>query len=74
MIFMLAFVALRTWQQADDPYVRGLALGFLGAVIAVSFQSFLATYFEVRTLALYLWLYGAFVYVLARREKISFFG
>lgn len=74
MIFLLAFMAFRTWQQAKDPYVRGLALGFLGAVIAVSFQAFLATYFEVRTLALYLWLYGAFVFVMARREKINFFG
>ena len=70
MILALFRMALRTWRESHDPYVRGLALGYCGCVIAVMFQAFLATYLEVRTLALYLWLYGAFIYVLARREKI----
>jgi hypothetical protein len=70
MFAMLAHVALKTWRESHDPLTRGLALGYLGCLVAVTFQSFLATYLEVRTLALYLWLYGAFVCVLARREKI----
>lgn len=70
-IFVALFrMALATWREALDPSVRGLALGFMGCVVAVAFQAFLATYLEVRTLALYLWIYGAFIYVLARREKI----
>ena len=70
MIFALAWMALTVMRESKDPYVKGLALGYFGCVLAVSFQAFLATYFEVRTIALYLWLYGSFVYVLARREKI----
>ncbi len=70
MIVALFLMAFRTWREAHDPFLRGLALGFCGCVVAIAFQAFLATYLEVRTLALYLWLYGAFVYVLARREKI----
>jgi hypothetical protein len=70
MLVALARMALLVRRESKDPYVQGLALGYFGCVLAVSFQAFLATYLEVRTLALYLWLYGAFVYVLARREKI----
>lgn len=70
MLLALARMALAVSRESKDPYVRGLALGYVGCVLAVSFQAFLATYFEVRTLALYLWLYGAFIYVLARRERI----
>ncbi len=70
MIVALFRMSLRTWREAHDPYVRGLALGFCGCVLAIAFQASLATYLEVRTLALYLWLYGAFIYVLARREKV----
>lgn len=70
MIVALGLIALNVMRESKDPWTRGLALGYFGCVLAVSFQAFLATYFEVRTLALYLWLYGAFVYVLGRREKI----
>ena len=70
MILALARMSYETWLQTDNRFTRGLALGYLGAVVAVSFQAFLATYFEVRTLAIYLWVYGAFVYVLARQEKL----
>lgn len=70
MFVMLGRIALRTWRESRDTFTKGLALGYFGAVVAVGFQSFLATYLEVRTLALYLWLFGAFIYVLARKEKI----
>lgn len=71
MFFVLGRLAYRLWRKARDPFAKGLALGFLGALIAVSFQAFLATYLEVRTLALYLWLYAAFVVVLARKEGVA---
>jgi hypothetical protein len=70
MFVALYRMALATWREALDPMARGLALGFVGCVVAVAFQAFLATYLEVRTLALYFWLYAAFIYVMARREKV----
>jgi len=70
MFIALGGIAFRTWRRSKDDLTRGLALGFLGAILAVTLQAFLATYLEVRTLALYFWLYGAIIYVLARREKI----
>ncbi len=70
MFAALAGIAFRTWRRSKDDLTKGLALGYFGAVLAVAFQAFLATYLEVRTLSLYFWLYGALIYVLARREKI----
>lgn len=70
MFVALARMALLVRRESADPFVKGMALGYFGCVLAVAFQAFLATYLEVRTLALYLWMYGAFVYVLGRREKI----
>jgi O-antigen ligase len=70
MFVALAGVALAGWKKSHDPFIRGLCLGYFGAILGVTFQAFLATYLEVRTLALYLWMYGAFMYVLVRREKI----
>jgi hypothetical protein len=70
MILALAGMSLVAWRRSRDPFTKGLALGYFGCVLAVSFQAFLATYLEVRTLALYFWLYGAFVLILARRDRV----
>jgi hypothetical protein len=70
MLVALGRLGFATWRQSRDEFTRGLALGFIAALAAVAFQSFLATYLEVRTLALYLWMYAAFVYVLARKERV----
>ncbi len=70
MFVALWRMALAVWREAKDPAVRGLALGFAGCVLAFAFQAFLATYLEVRTIALYFWMYAAFVYVLGRRAKV----
>jgi hypothetical protein len=70
MLWMLARISLRLWRATERPWIKGLALGYFGAVLAVSFQALLATYLEVRTLAFYLWAFGAFVVVLAEREKV----
>lgn len=70
MFVALGRLSHATWRQSKDPFVRGLALGFVACIAAVVFQSFLATYLEVRTLALYFWMYAAFVYVLARKEDV----
>lgn len=70
MFWALFNLSIAVWRRAHDGFARGLALGYAGCLAAVTFQAFLATYLEIRTLALYVWLYGAFMFTLARREKI----
>lgn len=70
MFIILGRVALRLWRYSTDPLTRGLSLGFLGALSAVALNAFLATMLEVRSLALYLWLFAGFLVVLGRREKL----
>jgi O-antigen ligase len=71
MIYMLLRTAYRLFKKSDDPWTRGIALGYFGAVFAVCFQAMLGSYLEVRTLALFFWLMGAFVVILAKREEIT---
>lgn len=70
MMVMLWIMSVRIFRNAKDPYVRGLALGYVGVILAISLQAFLATSFEIRTLASYFWLYGGLIYVLGRRENV----
>lgn len=70
MYLTLAALALKVWRESEDPLLKGLALGYFGALAAVALQAGLGTYLEVRTLALYVWLIGALVYVQAKREKL----
>lgn len=70
-IYGALLVALvRVFRWSTDPFIRGLAAGLSGALLAVALQAFLGTYLEVRTLALYVWLIAGCVVVLGRREKI----
>jgi len=70
-IFIALFIySLKVFRHSKDPFTKSLALGFLGCLLAVTLQAFLATYLEVRTLALYLWMVGGFVVILGEREKI----
>lgn len=70
MMFSLGLMSYRVFKKSKKPLTQGLALGFIGAIFALSFQAMLGTYLEVRTLALYFWTVAAFVYVLGRREKV----
>ena len=73
-IFFVLFVfAYRVYKKSKSKFTQGLCLGFLGCILAVSFQAFLGTYLEVRTLALYFWLLAAFIVTLARQEEINIF-
>lgn len=56
LFILLVRYALFLYRVHPDPFVRGVALGFVGCVSAVTFQAFLGTYLEVRTLAFYFWL------------------
>jgi len=70
MFIALGLMCLRVLWHSKDKLAQGLALGFIGCLFAVTFQAFLATYLEVRTLALYLWMFAGFIYVLGERDKV----
>ncbi|MBU0614053.1 O-antigen ligase family protein [Patescibacteria group bacterium] len=67
----LFFLAIRVYRKSDDSFAKGLAIGFAAAMIAVCLNAFLATFLEVRTLAVYLWTFGGIILVLAEKEKIT---
>jgi hypothetical protein len=61
MIVSLFLAARQVYRESKDSFFSGLGLGYMGCVIAVIIQAFLGTYFEVRTLALYFWLFGGII-------------
>ncbi len=72
-LFLLIFLSLarfayRSYREEKDRLLGGAALGFLGALLAASFQAGLGTHFEVRTLGIYLWLIPALLFVATREE------
>jgi len=69
MIISLLRLAIRVFRTSKDRELRGVALGYAGAVAAVIFQAFLGTYLEMRTLALYVWMVGAFLTVYANSQN-----
>lgn len=71
MYASLALYAMKVYRKSQDPMVRTLALGLVGAMLAVALNAFLASFLEVRTLAFYLWMYAGFVVVLGRREQVE---
>ena len=70
MYAAIFWYAIRFGRTTSDGFTRALAFGFAGAMIAVALNAFLATYFEVRTLAVYLWMYAGFIAVLGEQEKL----
>lgn len=71
MMFGTLFAAaLRVYRHSKNAETRALALGFCAAMIAVTLNAFLATFLEVRTLAVYLWVFGGLVVALGQRERI----
>lgn len=71
-IYVTLFVlCVRVWRKSHDDGVRALSLGMAGAMLAVALNAFLATYFEVRTLAPYLWVMAGMVTVLGQRKEES---
>lgn len=70
-LYIALFVAaVRVYRQTKNPETRALALGLCGVMVAVALNAFLATFLEVRTLAVYLWVLGGLVVSLGEREKI----
>ncbi len=58
MFIALARIALRVYRSSNSQHMRALALGYCGALAAFAFQGFFATYFEMRTIAPYIWIFG----------------
>ena len=71
IIISLFKYTLNIYRKSRDRFTRGLALGYLGAIGAVSLQSFLGPYFEVRTLVLYFWLIGGLIVSLGIKETLN---
>lgn len=71
MFVGLFVISLGIARKAKDPYTQSLALGLCACIIAVSFNAFTSTLFEIRTIAYYVWLYAGFVYVLGQQERLE---
>jgi O-antigen ligase len=71
-MFVILFRSARAvYRESRDPFIRGMALGYLGATLAFALQAMLGTYLEVRTISLYFWMFGAFIVVAGQQEKLS---
>lgn len=70
LIYSLWRYAKKTYQKTKDNLTKSLALGFLGVVILVSFVSFLSPMFEIRTCAMFFWLFAGIVVYLGNQEQL----
>jgi len=69
-IFVILFlISLKTYKISSDPFTRAICLGFAAILIGITFNAFLSTVFEIRTVAFYLWMYGGFIAVIASKNK-----
>lgn len=68
--FGLMLIAWKVARHSRTSMARGVAAGFFGMAVALWINAFLATFLEIRTLAPYFWIFGAFVVVLGSREKV----
>lgn len=67
LMLALFKMSYQVYKKSTDNFSQGLALGFCGIVIAVCLNAFLATMFEVRTLALYFWLFAGLIFILSQK-------
>ncbi|MFH1029957.1 MAG: O-antigen ligase family protein [bacterium] len=61
IIISLFIFTYRFYKVVTNTFSKGITLGFLGAIIAVSFQGFLGQHFEVRPLSFYFWLIAGMI-------------
>lgn len=67
----LFFLCVRAAQTHEDKDIRALAGGVAAILLAFSLNAFLATFFEVRTMAPYVWVLAGFVVSRVKEEKTS---
>jgi O-antigen ligase len=71
-MFVVMFrYSLLLYKKSDSHFIKGIALGYCAAILAVSLNAFLASFLEARTLAFYFWMYGGFIATLGARERIE---
>ena len=68
MYFALFAACVAVYRESKDAETRALALGVAGAMLAVLLNASLATFLEVRTLAVYVWVMAGVVVSLGLRE------
>lgn len=66
IMFNLSKYSLELYKNSEDSLAKGLTLGFLGIIAAISFQSFLGPYFEIRPLSYNFWLLAGIVVVMGK--------
>ncbi len=71
VLISLYIYCFKVYKNTQDSFVKSLALGYLGVMPVVVFQAFLGPYFEVRTISLYLWLFGGLIVNFGLKEGIG---
>lgn len=71
ILVSLYFYCFKVYKNTQDDFIRNLALGYLGAMPVICWQAFLGPYFEVRTISLYLWLFGGLIVNFGLKEGIG---
>lgn len=61
IILSLLKFCVTVYKKNIDNFIKGLALGFIGIILAVCFQAFLGPCFEIRILSFYFWLLAALI-------------
>ena len=70
-LYLTLFAAcIRIARDADDKDVRAIALGTSAALIAFALNAFLASFFEIRTLAPYVWMLAGATMYLGHKERV----
>ena len=72
MLCALWYAAYRTWRTSHDSLIKGLSLGYMGALCTCVFVAFFGPYFEVRTLSMYMWLFGGIIVAIAKERGYQY--
>ncbi len=70
IIISIFHFTLKLYKENDDTFIKGFALGFMGVILSLIFQSFLGPYFEVRTVSFYFWLLAGMAAGLGEKKLI----
>lgn len=70
IFYFLFSTVLKVYRSSEDRFLKSLSLGYLGSIFAFAFQGNLGTYFEMRTLAFYFWLFGGLIIALAEKQGL----
>jgi len=57
------------YKASEEPFKKGVALGFLGCIFLLVFQNFVSFNLTYRAVSLYLWLFAAVVFNLYSKER-----